>query len=117
MKPANLVLCSIRPTSINSYLVEKIEIDLKHINYGLDSKKGYGQKARSNFKAEDIIKFFEALNGLEADFEADGYWHYFIVDKLFFKEKKKYRMVFCIDRREPSITGIITFFQIKRGNK
>ncbi len=77
MRPADLVLRSIRPTTINSYLIEKVEIG----------------------------------------FEADGHWEYFIVDKPFFEKKKKYRMVFCVDRNRPSITGIITFFQIKRGDK
>ncbi len=117
MKPADLILRSIRPTIINSYVIEKIEIDLKHVNYGLDHKKGYGRKARSSFEAEDIIRFFESLNGLEVGFEAEDQWEYFIVDKPFFEKRKKYRMVFCIDRNEPSITGIITFFQIKRGDK
>ena len=46
MRPADLILRSIRPTTINSYLIEKVEIDLKHVNYGLDPKKGYCGKAR-----------------------------------------------------------------------
>jgi hypothetical protein len=117
MKPVDLIIRSIRPTIINSYVIEKIEIDLKHVNYGLDPVKGYGGKARSSFEAEDIIRFFESLNGLEIGFEADGHWEYFIVDKPFFEKRKKYRMVFCIDRNGPNITGIITFFQIKRGDK
>jgi hypothetical protein len=60
--------------------------------------KGYGHKVRSSFEAEDIILFYESLNGLEIGFEADGHWEYFIVDKPFFEKRKKYRMVFCIDR-------------------
>ena len=117
MKPTDLILRSIRPTIINSYVIEKVEIDLKHINYGLTPEKGYGRKARSCFEAEDIIRFFESLNGLEVGFEIEDHWEYFIVDKPFLERKKKYRMVFCIDRREPNITGIITFFQVKRGDK
>ncbi len=46
MKPADLILRSIRPTIINSFVIKQIELDLKHINYGLDPKKGYGRKAR-----------------------------------------------------------------------
>jgi hypothetical protein len=68
MKPADLILRSISPTIINSYVIEKIEIDLKHVNYGLDPEKGYGRKARSSFEAEDIIRFFESLSGLEVGF-------------------------------------------------
>jgi hypothetical protein len=117
MKPADLILRSVRPTIINSYVIEQIEIDMKHVNYGLDPKKGYGRKARSSFEAEDLIRFFESLNGLEVGSETDGEWEYFIVEKPFFDKKKKYRMVFCIDRKWPSTTGIITFFQIKRGDK
>ena len=117
MKPADLILRSIRPTIINSYVIEKVEIDLKHVNFGLDPKKGYGRKARSNFEAEDLVRFFESLDGLDIGFEADDRWEYFVVDKPFFEKTRKYRMVFCIDRKEPNITGIITFFKIKRGDK
>ncbi|MDH4467952.1 MAG: hypothetical protein QE271_07830 [Bacteriovoracaceae bacterium] len=115
MKPGGLILRSIRPTIINSFVIERIEIDLKHINYGLDPKKGYGQKARSTFVIEDIIRFFESLNGMEIEFNFDDGWEYFVVDKSFFDKMIIYRMVFCIDHKEPSICGIITFFQIKRG--
>lgn len=62
MKPVDLVICSIRPTLVNSYLIKTIEVDLKHINYGLDRIKGYGKKARSNFNIDDIVLFFESLN-------------------------------------------------------
>ncbi len=61
MKPANLVTCLIRPTWINSYLVKRIEIDLRHINYGLNRLKGYSSKARSNFTLEEIVLFFESF--------------------------------------------------------
>jgi hypothetical protein len=116
MKPLNLVSCSIRTTKINSYVIDQIEIDLKHINYGLDAKRGYGQKPRSNFSAHDIISFFEALDGLELNFEKDDQWEYFIVDKPFFVMKKKYRMVFCINPSESRVAGVITLFQIRRGS-
>jgi len=116
MKPNNLTNRSIRPTTINSYLIEKIEVDLKHINHGLDPKKGYGSKARSTFGMNEVAQFFESLDGLEASSEIDGNWEYFVVDKPFFEKKKKYRMVFCIDLREPNVSGVITFFEIKRGD-
>jgi hypothetical protein len=67
MKPADLILRSIRPTIINSYVIEKVEIDLKHVNYGLDPKKGYGGKARSNFEAEDLVRFFNLSMVLISD--------------------------------------------------
>ncbi len=114
MKPADLVTCSIRPTLINTYQIKTIEVDLRHINYGLDPEKGYGKKARSNFKIEDIVLFFESLNNLEIDSEKDGDWEYFVADKVFFGKRKKYRIVFCIDRKSSHVSGIITLFQVKR---
>lgn len=114
MKPVDLVICSIRPTLVNSYLIKTIEVDLKHINYGLDRIKGYGKKARSNFNIDDIVLFFESLNNLEINADQDENWEYFVVDKAFLGKKKKYRMVFCIDKRSPHVSGIITFFQVKR---
>ncbi len=70
MKPADLVLCSIRPTWINSYQIKKIEVDLRHINYGLDQVKGDGSKARSNFTIEDIILFFDPLTILKSTLQS-----------------------------------------------
>ena len=115
-EPADLVLCSIRPTWINSYQIKKIEVDLRHINYGLDQVKGYGSKARSNFTIEDIILFFESLDNLEINASIDGDWEYFVIDKAFFDKRKKYRIVFCIDKKSPHVSGIITLFQVKRSN-
>ncbi|MBI2519215.1 MAG: hypothetical protein HYV97_02310 [Bdellovibrio sp.] len=115
MKPTDLVHCPIRPTHINSYLIKAIEVDLRHINYGLSRTKGYGKKARSHFKIEDVISFFESLNFLEINSENDGDWEYFVVDKVFFDQKKKYRIVFCIDQKKPEAGGVITLFEIKRG--
>ena len=113
MKPKDLIRCSIRPTIINSYLIKEIEVDLKHINYGLNLEKGYGIDARSNFDMTDIARFFESLHQIEINSVPDENWEYFVVDKSFFC-KKKYRMVFCIDRNEPNTSGIITFYGIKR---
>ena len=116
MKPADLVTCLIRPTWINSYLVKRIEVDLRHINYGLDRLKGYGSKARSSFTLEDIVLFFESLNSVEINSDREGYWEYFVIDKAFFEKKKKYRIVFCINKKSPHISGIITLFQVNRSN-
>ena len=114
MKPVDLVYSPIRPTQINSYLITSIAVDLRHINYGLDPIKGYGNKRRSDFKLEDIILCFESLKFLEINFEQEGDWEYFVVDKDFFGKRKKYRMVFCIDQKMPHNGGIITLFKIKK---
>jgi hypothetical protein len=39
MKPLNLTKLTISTTKINDYLIKKLEIDLIHINYGLNRKK------------------------------------------------------------------------------
>jgi hypothetical protein len=116
MKPADLVTCLIRPTWINSYLVKRIEVDLRHINYGLDRSKDYGSKARSSFMLEDVVLYFESLNSVEINSEREGDWEYFVVDKVFFEKNKKYRIVFCINKKSPHISGIITLFQVMRSN-
>ncbi len=117
MKPVNLITRLIRPTLINSFMIKKLEIDLRHINYGMDSEKSYARKPRSSFGENDIVEFFESLNGLEATPSYDDNWEYFVVDKPFFEKKKRYRIVFCIDLNEPGTCGIITLFQVKRGNQ
>ncbi len=83
MTPVDLIFFSIRPTWINSYYIKKIEVDLRHINFGLDQHKGYGKKARSHFTVEDIALFFESLDNFEINIEKDGDWEYFVVDKSF----------------------------------
>ena len=104
MKPEELVICSIRPTWINSYQIKTLEIDLRHINYGLDQVKGYGNMARSNFTIDEVILFFESLNHLELNSNMESGWEYFVVEKAFFKNNKK----------SPHTSGIITLFQVKR---
>ena len=39
MRPANLESIEIRQTQINSYFISRLEVDLQHINYGLDDNK------------------------------------------------------------------------------
>jgi hypothetical protein len=116
MKPEDLVICLINPTWIKSYQVKRIEVDLRHINYGLDRFKGYGNKARSNFTIEDVVIFFESLNHLEINSDRDGDWEYFVIDKVFFEKNNKYRMVFCINKKSPHTSGIITLFKVKRSS-
>jgi len=44
LKPENLISKSIKETRINDYVINQVEIDLKHINYGLDDNKNYREE-------------------------------------------------------------------------
>ena len=57
MKPAELKIKRINKTRINAYIISTLEIDLKHINYGLTRNKGYGKKKRSNFSVDEVAIF------------------------------------------------------------
>ena len=64
IKPHDLTLIKIDPVNIGLTIIAYLEIDLNHINYGLDiSKKTYNKKARSNFTDLDIVHIFDELNG------------------------------------------------------
>lgn len=114
MKPDDLKSRRIKDTQINDYVINRLEIDLRHINYGLDENKNYHKKRRSSLSIENICEFFESLNEIELDFQSDDKFDYFMVEKLFFIPPKKYRMVFCIEKSLPSTSGIITMFQINK---
>jgi hypothetical protein len=49
MKPERLTKINISTTKINDYAIKKLEIDLTHINYGLNKKKELNTKPRSHF--------------------------------------------------------------------
>ncbi|MCY4643847.1 MAG: hypothetical protein OXB88_04460 [Bacteriovoracales bacterium] len=65
MKPKDLKIKKIKTTRINDYQINTLEIDLRHINYGLAKNKGYRKKKRSNFTVNDIAEFFYSLDGIE----------------------------------------------------
>lgn len=112
MKPENLISKSIKETRINDYVINLVEIDLKHINYGLDDNRNYREERRSNLQIADIISFFESLSDVDLDCDSDDAFDYFVVEKTFFTPAKLYRMVFCIEKKLPTTSGIITMFQI-----
>tara|TARA_Y100000590_G_scaffold441325_1_gene567837 strand:+ start:185 stop:556 length:372 start_codon:yes stop_codon:yes gene_type:complete len=114
VKPKDLKKQKIKNTRINDYEVTLLEIDLIHINYGLGSDHKYRSKKRSSITVNMVSKFFESLDGMEIEAEKDDLFDYFVVDKNFFEQMKRYRMVFCIERSESSTCGVITMFQIKK---
>jgi len=112
MKPKELEKIKIRPTLINDYLITQIEVDLLHINHGLDKSKNYKKKARSHFTIRDVASLFESLTGTElVPSTHDGY-EYFVVENNFFNDDRLYRMIFCIEQKNNATSGIITFYRI-----
>ena len=114
MKPKDLKIKKIKTTRVNDYQINKLEIDLAHINYGLAKSKGYRKKKRSSFTADDIADFFHSLDGIELEFNSDDRYDYFVVERNYFSASQRHRMVFSIERGKSSTSGIITLFQMKR---
>lgn len=117
MKPHGLVRCSINPTWINYYFIREIEVDLRHINYGLDHVKVYSEFPRSDFQIGDIQIFFESLSYLAFVPDKVEDWEYFVTEKRFFDKNKIHKIVFCINQTQPHVAGIITLFRLKRSRR
>ena len=114
MKPANLSIIIIPPVNIGLTIITKLEIDLTHINYGLDIKtKTYKSKIRSDFSEIEVAQIFSSLDkmilspsGLKNDFM------YFAKEINYLA--KDYLMTFCINKYEIHAAGIITLYQIRK---
>jgi hypothetical protein len=118
MRPANLESIEIRQTQINSYFISRLEVDLQHINYGLDDNKIMNKTSRSNFNLLDIKLAFESLNELNLESvksEGTGY-EYFVYEGLFFNDQNIYKIIFCIHPSDKETTGVITLFRIGEEN-
>lgn len=114
MKPDNLSEVHINTTKINDYAIKKLEIDLIHINYGLNKKKELNTKPRSNFTVQDVVSIFESLDGVVFEPERDEEYEYFIIDRVFTIHKKKLKLVFCIEIITPDTAGVITLYVMKK---
>lgn len=93
-----------------------LEIDLRHVNYGLDPvSKRMRTIARSNFCVEEVISIFRLLDSfvIEPTSTHEGY-AYFSQDIYPFWLKGWFRLVFCIDLKTPHVAGIITIYQLKK---
>lgn len=117
MKPENLVKINIRITKINDYVIKKLEIDLTHVNYGLNKKKELNTKPRSHFTVRDVVSIFESLDGIIFEPESDDEYEYFMIDRVFTIHKKKLKLVFCIEILTPDTAGVITLYVLKKGIK
>lgn len=116
MKPFDLSTVEISPIVVDEFIIKKLEIDLKHVNYGLDPKsKRFKKKARSKITVEEVIKIFLLLDGIiiKPTSILNGYAYYSSeVYPLWLKNW--FRLVFCIELKSPKIAGVITIYQIKR---
>lgn len=113
MKPTNLSIIVIPPVSIGITIVEKLEIDLTHINYGLDPEtKKYKKKARSNFSEIEVANIFESFNGffLSPSGKKDNYLYFAYRVEY---HKREYMLAFCINKESIKTAGIITLYKIK----
>ena len=114
MKPSDLVTIEIASVEIGLFLISRLEIDLRHINYGLDKvSKNYKKNARSNFNEYEVAKIFSELDGffLSANGIQDNFLYYAVELEFF---KIDYVLVFCIDYKNPSTAGIITLYKSKK---
>ncbi len=114
LKPVELEIVEIEKTRINDYDISTLAIDLKHINYGLTKSKEYRKKKRSSFIVGDVVDFFQSLDGIELEVDSDDLYDYFVVERNYFSDLKRYRIVFCIEKMKPTTSGIITLFEVAK---
>lgn len=113
MKPTNLAIVTIPPVNIGIILINTLEIDLTHVNYGLDSNtKKYASKARSNFSEIEIANIFGSLDGffLSPSGKKDDYLYFAYEIKY---QKKNHMLVFCVSKNSIHTAGIISLYKIK----
>lgn len=118
MKPSKLDSIAIEPVHIGKFTITKLEIDLMHVNHGINLKTSdYNIKARSKYTKEDVVEFFAQLDGafLEPENETKGYWYF--AQELELDGRRKFLISFCIDKYERNCAGIITIYQIKKAKK
>lgn len=118
MKPAKLESIEIEPVHIGKFTITKLEIDLMHVNHGIDPTTGdYNTKARSKYTKETVADFFTKLDGafLEPEDETKGYWYF--AQEIELEDHRKYLISFCIDKNVLDCAGVITIYQIKKTKK
>ena len=113
MKPTHLEVVKIPTTDIGITQISELEIDLEHINKGLNpNSKKIRNKTRSNYTSLDIAHIFLLLDGffLNPSGKKDDYLYF--AQTILFK-KEAHMLVFCINKNTTHIAGIITFYKIK----
>lgn len=114
MKPSNLSIIEITPINIGLTVIKKLEIDLCHINYGLNEiTKDYNKKARSNFTELEVTYIFNTLDGFFLSPSGIHETYMYFAQEIDYL-KKDYLLVFCIDKKSIHTAGVITLYKIKK---
>ncbi len=116
MRPSDLIIVKLdNAVRVSVFLIGWLEIDLNHINFGLNQKtKEFSKKARSNFNKEDIVKIFELLNDLiVGPIEKTGEYFYFSTEVEPNWLKGKYKLIFCVNENINHTAGVITLYKLK----
>jgi hypothetical protein len=112
MKPKNLTFVKIEPVNIGIALIKNLEIDLDHINHGLDiSKRAYNKKARSSFTEIEIAHIFNQLDGFNLNPSGKIEKYLYFAQEIDFEENNFF-LVFCINTNAQQTAGIITLYRI-----
>ena len=113
MKPTHLEVVKIPTTNIGIAQISELEIDLEHINKGLNprNKKAHN-KPRSNYTGFEIAQFFTLLDGyfLDPTGKKDDYLYFAQTINI---KHQNHMMVFCIHKNSTHVAGVITFYKIK----
>lgn len=114
MRPSSLSEITIPPVNIGLTIIRKLEIDLVHINHGLDSKtKNYRAKARSNFSEIEVANVFNSLDGffLNPTGKKDDYLYFACKVKYL---RKYHMLVFCVSKKSIQVAGVISLYKIRK---
>lgn len=113
MKPVLLEIVPIRVVRVNDFNITLLEIDVLHINFGLDGTKKLNKGQRSYFLVEDIVALFRLLDGvyIEPHYSSDHFDYYVAVVS---QMQKSFKIVFCIEKEQPTTAGIISLYRIKK---
>lgn len=116
MKPLNLDIVKIHPITVGDFIINKLEIDLKHVNYGLDPKtKEFRKRARSKLTVEEVIRLFQLLDGnVIGPTTITERYAYFTSEVYPFWLKSWFKLIFCVELNNPKTAGVITVYQIKK---
>lgn len=110
-RPNNLIIVEAN-FEFNGLLINEIEIDLDHVNFGRNM-----EKKRSSFEADFVSKvcleFFsnKYLKDVGQQQFGDDLCLYFKLEEVFRNER--YKMVICICTDKPNTIGVITMYKIE----
>jgi hypothetical protein len=113
LKPTQLEVVKIPTTNIGIAQISELEIDLEHINKGLNpSNKKVHNKPRSNYTGLEIAQIFTLLDGyfLNPAGKKDDYLYFAQTINI---KNQNHLLVFCVHKNSTHVAGVITFYKIK----